>query len=58
MELVIFLDNMYKDDAEQEAFFKEFKDPFIYALAKGYDLKWLKFPHQTKIFFSLKVPMS
>ena len=55
MELVIFLDNMFKDDPEQEVFFKEFKEPFIYALAKGYDFKWLKYLHQTKIFFSLKI---
>ena len=46
---------MFKDDPEQEVFFKEFKEPFIYALAKGYDFKWLKYLHQTKIFFSLKV---
>lgn len=55
MELVIFLDNMYKDDQEQQTFFKDFKDPFIFALAKSYDPKWLKYPYQTKAFFSLKV---
>ena len=55
MELVIFLDQMYRDDPAQQEFFAAFKDPFIYTLAKSYDLKWLKYSHQTKEFFSLKV---
>jgi hypothetical protein len=55
MELIIFLDQMYKDDPYQKVFFKNFKDPFIFALAKSYESRWLKFSHQTKEFFSLKV---
>lgn len=55
MELIIFLDQMYKNDPAQAEFFKAFKDPFIFTLAKSYDLKWLKYSYQTKEFFSLKV---
>ena len=55
MEVVIFLDQMYKDDPNQVEFFRAFRDPFIFTLAKSYDTKWLKFSSQTKEFFSLKV---
>jgi hypothetical protein len=57
MELMIFLDQMYSNDPGQKDFFSQFKDPFIYILAKSYDPKWLKFSHQTKEFFSLKVSL-
>lgn len=55
MEIMIFLDQLYNDDPAQKEFFKVFKDPFIFTLAKSYDTQWLKFSHQTKEFFSLKV---
>jgi len=55
MDIIIFLDHMYKDDEGQIEFFKRFKDPLIFILAKSYDLKWLKFSYQTKEFFTLKV---
>lgn len=55
LDLIIFLDQLYKDDEGQIEFFKRFKDPLIFILAKSYDLKWLKFSFQTKEFFTLKV---
>ena len=55
MDVIIFLDQLYKDDKGQIEFFKRFKDPLIFILAKSYDLKWLKFSYQTKEFFTLKV---
>lgn len=55
MDLIIFLDQLYKDDPGQNEFFKKLRDPLIFIVAKSYDSKWLKFSHQTKEFFTLKV---
>lgn len=57
MDLIIFLDQLYKDDPEQLDFFKKLKEPLIFIVAKSYDSKWLKFFHQTKEFFTLKVSL-
>ena len=54
MDLMIFLDQVYSNSNEQKEFFKKFKDPLIYILAKSYDPKWLKYSYQTKEFFNLK----